>query len=123
MENPRGFRGAGRGPELLREIGERMTADVDFARDFSSAAVPCGTGGTSFWFVNRRTGEVMEAPDAGVPERQTLIDGQTRGDSDIATLIYAERDGMSGRCSSRRFRWTGRAFDRLGGSQAVRCPD
>lgn len=100
---------------------EAASPQIDFAGRFSSSYTACGTGCVGVWFVDRRTGDVVEAPFEGSDDQ--MIDGMTTSaDSNVVEVFYSSRDGVSDACESQKFEWTGSGFTRLSARESATCP-
>ena len=99
-----------------------MAAEIDFAGHYSSASVSCGLACTSYFFVDRNSGDVIAYDDDAETSDRMIWNIRTRRDSDILTVTYGDRDGVGGSCTERTFRWTGRTFQRLSDFRPVSCP-
>lgn len=107
---------------LLKAIDEHTGDKIDFNRRFSLTFVPCGIGCGSFWFVDRRTGGVIEAPPTPL-EAEGTWEVEARPDRDVIRVIYGPRDGGIGvRCTARHFRWSGKKFVALDQRAVILCP-
>lgn len=101
---------------------EAASPQIDFAGRFSSSYTACGTGCVSVWFVDRQTGDVIEAPFGGADDQ--MIDGMdATADSNVVEVFYGSRDGLSDECDSQRFEWTGVSFNPLSVPQPSPCPE
>jgi len=106
---------------LLAAIRKNTSRKIDFNHRFSLSYVDCGTGCGSFWFVDRRTGGVIEAPTSARDDEDTW-DVRARQDSDTITVIYGPRDPVGAKCSSQHFRWSVRKFVPIDRRSATKCP-
>jgi hypothetical protein len=125
LKRPSFFMEPGNNAALLEGIN-RYTADkIDFNRRFSLTFVPCGIACGSFWFVDRRTGGVIEAPTTTGPiDTEDTWEVEAKADSNVIRVIYGPRDPLIGaRCTARHFRWTGRKFAPLGPLAVIACPE
>jgi hypothetical protein len=122
LKRPSFFMERGNPPSLLEFINERTEDRIAFNRHFSLTFVPCGTGCGSFWFVDRRTGGVIEAPTSPF-DAESAWDVRARPTSDVITVTYGPRTSIRAeRCFARRFRWTGKTFVPLDLRKLARCP-
>lgn len=108
-------------PWLLGVIRDGMAEKIDFAGRFSLSVVSCGTACNSFWFVDRYTGGVLDAPESPVAGEYTW-EIVTKPDSDRLRLIVGSMDGDDPNCISLPYRWTGHAFVAAGKRSPVKCP-
>ena len=118
---PRFFLDGHQDAALLSAVRSGLEAEITFAHHFSKAYVDCGTGCGSYWFVDRRTGAVVESPNEA-PDGQMVWDVETRRDSDVVGVTYGARDGASDQCGNQSFRWNGQQFERITELQSVICP-
>lgn len=72
-------------PALLVAIRRAASPEVAFNRHFSSAFVSCGVGCGSYWFVDRRTGGVVQAPEA-LTQDVAIWDVQAQATSDTIAV-------------------------------------
>ena len=125
LKRPSFFMQPGQSASLLKGI-DRYTADkIDFNRRFSLTFVPCGIACGSFWFVDRRTGGVIEAPTTTGPiATEDTWEVEAKPDSNVIRVIYGPRDPVIGaRCTARHFRWTGKAFTPIDPLAVILCPE
>ena len=119
---PSHFASGENNPELLRQVQETVEGAISFAGHYSTAYVPCGTGCGSYWFVDRRNGAIIPAPDDAA-DGQMIWDINTSHDSDVVEVTYGGRDGTStGGCAKQSFRWTGTEFAEARRKQPTTCP-
>lgn len=119
---PSYFASGVKNPELLRRIQETAEGTISFAGHFSTAYVSCGTGCGSYWFVDRRNGAVIPAPDEAA-DGQMAWEIETSHDSDVVEVTYGSRDGTStGGCAKQSFRWTGAEFVEAKPKELRTCP-
>ena len=88
---------------LLRVIRRATEPRVTFNERFSRAYVPCGPGCDSYWFVDRKTGGVVEVPQSPEPDLM-VSDVEACRNSAAIRVTYAKRDGTSGRDIATVFR-------------------
>ncbi len=108
-----------RDPTLLAEVVRRADPRASFAGRFAQAFVPCGTGCGSYWFVDRRSGAVIAAPNES-RDGETVSDVASRIDSSVVRVAYGPADGV-GACTARRYRLAGVRFIGLGKRMASPC--
>ena len=125
LKRPSFFMQHGHDAALLGGIDRYTDDKIAFNRRFSLTFVPCGIACGSFWFVDRRTGGVIEAPTTTGPiASEDTWDVEAKPDSNVIRVIYGPRDPVVGaRCTARHFRWTGKAFAPLDQSTAILCPE
>jgi hypothetical protein len=110
-------------PELLRQIQLSVEEEIGFAEHYSMAYVGCGTGCGSYWFVDRRSGAVMQGP-ADPSEEQMIWDLKTNPESDVVEVIYGPRDGIpSAACSAQSFVRANEKFEASSPPTQVACPN
>ena len=123
LKRPSFFIEPGNDAALLPAIDRHTGDKVDFNRRFSLTFVPCGIGCGSFWFVDRRTGGVVQAPGSALEPEDTW-EVEARPDRDVIRVIYGPRHGGVGvRCAARHFRWSGRKFVPLDRRAVILCPE
>ena len=106
-------------PEILRNIDEHSGFDHGFRVSY----VTCGTGCGSYWFVNRRTGEVIAAPDPSTGPEEIVWDLLTSVGSNIVTVIYGRSDAVGVHCRARMYRLVAAKFMPVGEAQSLECPN
>jgi len=121
LSGPTHFVNGRKDPALLAMIRRGMSHRIDFDGRFSSSTVSCGAACNSFWFVDRRTGGVVAAPESQVADEFTW-DIATKPDSDLVQLVVGPRDGVGAQCARLRYRWNGNAFVATGKRSWVKCP-
>jgi hypothetical protein len=110
-----------RNPTLLAMIRAATERRIGFAGHFSQAYVSCGPSCDSYFFVDRRTGGVTEAPQPRA-EAEMIWDVAASPDSDVLKLVYGPRDTTIRRCSVQHFRWNGKRFLPIDRRAPVACP-
>ncbi|QKR99207.1 hypothetical protein F9288_05730 [Sphingomonas sp. CL5.1] len=103
-----------------REIVEAADRIPSFNRTYVQSAVSCGTGCTSIWFYDRKTGVVLGSPDES-QDGESLDDVKSTADSDIVTVTYSPSDGVGDNCSARSYRLTGYKFRPVSPRRPVKC--
>lgn len=122
LKRPSFFIQPGNDVTLLKGIDRHTGDKIDFNRRFSLTFVPCGIGCGSFWFVDRRTGGVVEAPHTPL-EAEDIWEVEARPESNVVRIIYGPREGGVGvRCAARHFRWSGKKFVPLNQRAVILCP-
>lgn len=122
LAEPRYFTSGSTDGDLLAAIRDRVEPEITFAGHFSVAFVPCGIGCGTYWFVDRRSGAVTQAPGEAGPGQMTW-ELQTTPDSEAITVIFGPQDGVASTgCSTRRYQLVGTGFRALGALERTRCP-
>jgi hypothetical protein len=109
-------------PDLLEQIREGIDNKITFAGHYSMVFVPCGTACGSYWFIDRRNGAVIAAPDRS-GDGQMLSDVKTSVGSNLVEVIYGPPGGFEEPgCSKQSFRWTDHEFEEATPSIPIKCP-
>jgi hypothetical protein len=106
---------------LLSMIQKGMAKNVDFNGHYSSSVVSCGTECVSFWFVDRRTGAVVAAPESPL-KNEFIQDVTSKPDSDVVVVTYGPMDPEAAKCVAQPYRWNGIAFVIAGKRSTAKCP-
>lgn len=110
-----------RNPFLLAAIRRATDREISFDGRYSIAFVSCGTACGSYWFVDRHTGGVIEAPASPV-DREIIWDIAAQPDSPVLKVTFGPIDSILTACAEQRFRLSGTAFTELGRRRPVECP-
>ena len=108
---------SGRDIEVIRR---NTDPEADMAGRYSKAIVSCGTGCTSFWIIDRRTGAILEVPESS-NAGDSVDDIRGRKDSDVVRVIYSSSDNSGATCRAQDFRLTGTVFVKLGELAPLAC--
>lgn len=106
---------------LLRAVRKNMEKDITFNGHFSESYVSCGLGCGMYFFVDRRTGGVVTAPE-GNPPTVTTWEVAAKPDSDVIRVTFGPMDGVGAKCFAQHFRLSGHKFVALDKRSAIRCP-
>ena len=110
-----------RNPTLLAAVRTGTNDEINFNGHYSIAYVPCGPGCGSYWFVDRHTGGVIEAPASSIEEEMTWDIAAEPG-SQVIKATFGPRDGIPVGCVEQQFRLDGAAFMEFGQRRPVECP-
>lgn len=104
---------------------EDLSKGINFGGHFTYVVFPCGTGCAASWFIDRRTGQMVRAPEGGSAEEAVSI--ETRPTSNLVKVVWAtsDHDGsgdLRPSCSQQSFVWNGERFRDLSGQVRVNCP-
>lgn len=117
---PRRFKDGAENQYLLAAIARGMDKGITFDRHYSAAYVSCGVRCGSYWFVDRRSGVVIELPERSASD-QIVYDFNASRTSNIVRVVYGPRDGVGQRCEAQSFRLTPSGFKPFN-RRSVACP-
>jgi len=98
-----------------------MEKAITFNGHFSQSYVSCGPGCGTYFFVDRRTGGVVTAPE-GNPPTITTWEIAAKRDSDVIRVTFGPMDGVGPGCFTQHFRLTGHEFIAVDKQSGIRCP-
>lgn len=108
---------------LLREVVKSADRKIGFNRRYALSSVSCGLGCESDWFVDRKSGMVIEAPDEGESGAEMVWNLAARPDSDVIRITYGPSDGIDNKhCWARSYRLVGRGFKPVSARAPAACP-
>ena len=106
---------------LLRAVRVNMENAITFDGHFSQSYVSCGLACGTYFFVDRRTGGVITAPE-GNPPAEITWDVATKRDSNVIKVTFGPMDGVGPGCVEQHFRLSGHKFFAVDRRLAISCP-
>lgn len=106
---------------LLHAVRENMDKAMTLNGHFSQSYVSCGLGCGTYFFVDRRTGGVVSAPE-GNPPTVTTWEVAPKRESDVIRVTFGPMDGVGPGCFAQHFSLTGHKFVAVDNGSATRCP-
>jgi len=98
---------------------------INFGGHFTFLTLSCGISCSSDWIIDRKTGQMIRAPEGGADVQSFRVD--TRPNSNLMKMLsVSSRNDGSGDifppCFSQNFVWTGKAFHPLSKRIETKCP-
>jgi hypothetical protein len=102
-------------------IEEYVDNEITIDGHYSKAIVPCGTGCTAFWIVDRIDGAIIDVPNSE-NEAEDIYDLRAEKDNDLITIIYGPKDGSPGLCWAKSYKFSKKVFRSVTGRSTAPCP-
>lgn len=106
---------------MLPAVRDGMEKGIAFDGHYSRSYVSCGLACGTYYFVDRRSGGVVVAPE-GSPPKIVTWDIAANPASDVIKVTFGPMDGVGPGCFEQHFRLVGHRFAALDRRAAIRCP-